>query len=389
MYPTLSDLIQDIFGLSLPLPIQTFGLMLAISFICAAYTLSKELQRKENQGLLKPLTVSYITGAPATFSDYLSAGLFGFIIGFKIIYAALDYSAFVENPQQLILSLEGNWFAGVVLAAAMIGYRYYESKKQLLPEPVTKQEQIHPYQLIGNITMIAAIAGILGAKIFHNLENLHEFERDPWDAIFSFSGLTFYGGLICAAFAVLYFTNKKGIPPLVMCDATAAGLMLAYGTGRLGCHLSGDGDWGIVNDNPKPGWLSWAPDWLWSYSYPHNVVGEGVPIPGCEGKHCFELIPPVYPTPFYEAIVCILLFFLLWSVRKKFTVPGVFFCTYLILNGIERYIIEHIRVNNVLDFVLFKATQAEFISVALIIAGIGGIIYLKMNSKEKPVNLQQ
>lgn len=385
MYPTLSSLLQDLFGFSIPLPIQTFGLMLALSFLCGAYTVSRELRRKEQQGLLKPINVKYLKGKPASFFDYVSAGLFGFIFGFKIIYAALNYSAFVENPQTLMLSMQGNWIAGIALAAVAIYYRYYESKKQSLPEPLMQEEVVHPYQLLGNITMIAALVGILGAKVFHNLENLDDFYRDPWDAIFSFSGLTFYGGLICAGIAVLRYTSKKGIPNLIMCDASACCMMLSYGVGRLGCQLSGDGDWGIINTASKPSWLNWAPDWIWSYSYPHNVVGEGVPIPGCVGKHCFELIPQVFPTPLYEAVACILLFFFLWSIRKRFSTAGVFSCVYLILNGIERFTVEHIRVNNILNFGFFKATQAEFISLSLVIVGVLGIIYLKYFRKESKI----
>ena len=97
----------------------------------------------------------------------------------------------------------------------------------------------------------------------------------------------------------------------MMCDVAAPGLMLSYGIGRIGCHLSGDGDWGIENVLSKPNWFIF-PDWMWAYTYPHNVIGEGVHIEGCVGKHCSELIPPVFPTPFYEAVACFILFFVLF-----------------------------------------------------------------------------
>ena len=71
------------------------------------------------------------------------------------------------------------------------------------------EQLFHPYQHVGNMTMIAAIAGLLGAKIFHNLENLDSFFRNPIDSLISFSGLTMYGGLICGSIAVLYYAHKQ------------------------------------------------------------------------------------------------------------------------------------------------------------------------------------
>lgn len=234
---------------------------------------------------------------------------------------------------------------------------------------------VHPFQLVSNITIIAAVSGIIGAKIFHNLENLHEFREHPLEALVSFSGLTMYGGLIAGTIAVMRYGSRNGMPPLVLADATAPGLMLAYGTGRLGCQISGDGDWGIVNIHPKPDWLSWLPDWFWAYDYPHNVISAGVPIPGCEGKHCMVLPETVFPTPLYEALACILLFFVLWRFRKKLVRTGQLFFLYLIFNGVERFLIEKIRVNNKFDFLGMTVTQAEVIASALIITGIAGYIY--------------
>lgn len=375
MYPSISDLLRDVFGWAPPLPIQTFGFFLAMSFLFGAYTVVLELKRKEKQGLLKPSKISFYKGKPATIGEYISAGLFGFVVGFKLLYAAFNYTLFSEDPQSVMLSFQGNWPAGIVLAIASIYYRYYEDKKERLDPPLLVEEVVHPFQYMSNITMLAAIVGILGSKLFHMLENTDAFIRDPLEAIFSFSGLTFYGGFICAGIAVLVYASRRGIPPIHMFDATAPCMMLSYGIGRIGCQLAGDGDWGIINTAPKPGWLSWAPDWVWSYGYPHNVVGEGLRIPGCEGRHCFELVPPVFPTPLYEAVACILLFFFLWSIRKKINTAGILTSIFLILNGIERFLIEHIRVNNMLDFGFFKATQAEVISMSLIIAGIAGLVY--------------
>ncbi|MBL7927719.1 MAG: prolipoprotein diacylglyceryl transferase [Bacteroidia bacterium] len=383
MYPTLTDLLHDLLGFTLPLPIQTFGLFLVLSFAAAAYTLKLELKRMQHLGILKSQQVTVELNKPATGFDYFSATLFGFFIGYKILYALLNYADFAADPAALILSKEGNLWLGIFCAAIGFYLRFRESKADELKGIETKNMEVNPYQHVGNITMLAALVGVLGAKLFHILENLGDFIAHPIDSIFSFSGLTFYGGLICAGATVLYYANKKGIAPWRMFDATAPGLMLAYGVGRMGCHLSGDGDWGIVNLMPKPTWLAWAPDWLWAYGYPHNVVGDGVRMPDCEGPHCFELIPPVFPTPFYEFIMCCTLFFVLWCLRKHFKLVGVLTGVYLILNGAERFLIEHIRVNNMLDFGFFSATQAEVISFALMISGLVIIAYMVLVRKEK------
>ena len=379
MYPTISDFLLDFFGLNLPLPIQTFGFMLAISFFLAAYTLKLELLRKEKSGLLNYHVVTTVQGKPASIVDISSSALTGFIIGFKLIFIILNYSDFVNDTQGVLLSSKGNLLGGIVVAALMAFMRYREGEKNRLPEVKVVQENVWPHQIVMNITFTAAIAGIIGAKLFHNLENWDELMANPIEALLSFSGLTMYGGLIFGTVAVIYMTKKYGIAPLHIADAAAPGIMLAYGTGRLGCQLSGDGDWGIVNLAPKPEWMSFLPDWFWSYSYPHNVISSGVPMEGCFGRHCMILPQPVFPTPLYEAIICIALFFVLWSVRKKLSLPGTVFSLYLLLNGIERFSIEQIRVNNKFMFLGMNLTQAEIIASCLILLGATGLIVFSKN----------
>lgn len=377
MYPTLSFLLKDLFGWDIALPIQTFGLMMGLSFLLAAYVLMIELRRKEMQGLIEPTTITYTKGLPVSASDLITSFIIGFLVGFKVLEGFFHYADVVDNPQEFLLSGRGNLVGGIVVATAFVYFKYREKEKQKLAEPVTVNETIFPHQLITNITFIAAISGILGAKTFHQLENIDDFMQDPIGSIFSFSGLTYYGGLICAAIAVLWYANKIKVKPLLMCDAAAPALMLSYATGRLGCHLSGDGDWGIVNAAPKPSSLNFLPDWMWAYGYPHNVLNEGEKIIGCQGRFCHELVPPVFPTPFYEVIMCLVLFAFLWSIRKKITIPGVLFCTYLIVNGIERFFIEQIRVNTQYHILGKAITQAELISIALIMVGAAGIFLLR------------
>jgi prolipoprotein diacylglyceryltransferase len=205
------------------------------------------------------------------------------------------------------------------------------------------------------------------------MEHWNEFVSDPVGALLSFSGLTFYGGLIFGAIAVLYYANKLGVRYYHMIDAAAPGLILAYAVGRGGCQLSGDGDWGIVNTSPKPGWLSFLPDWMWSFKYPHNVINEGIPIPGCEGRFCMELPEAVFPTPFYEIIMASIIFIILWNIRKRITVPGMLFSIYLVLNGLERFLIEEIRVNRHYNVLRLSLSQAQIIALLLMICGIAGI----------------
>ncbi len=375
MYPTISDLFRDLFGFAIPLPIQTFGFFVALSVLAAAYFLSLELKRRENEGGIKSTSQKVLKGAPISTTDIIVATLFGFILGYKVLFILMDYSKFIENPQTFILSVEGSIIGGILGAALSVFLKYKEINKGKLAEPVWVEEEVHPYQLVGNIAMIAAFTGLLGAKIFHNLENMDQFINDPVGSLLSFSGLTFYGGLIFGAIAVIYYARKNGIPTLQMIDATAPSLMLSYGLGRIGCHLSGDGDWGIPNLASKPNWLNFLPDWIWAYSYPHNVINEGIPIPNCIGKHCMMLPQPVFPTAFYEVIASILLFMLLWSLRKKITKGGVLFSLYLLLNGMERLLIEQIRVNTKYHIYGHEITQAEIISSILIIVGGIGIVY--------------
>ena len=380
MYPSIYYAVKDLFGLDLPFlkMIQSFGFFVALSFLVCAYFWTLELKRKENEGLISSTVIKILIGAKATIAELISSGIIGFLLGYKIIFIILNFSAFTENTQGFLLSMKGNLPGGIFVAALSVYLKYREKEKTKLEKPVLVEEVMHPYQHVGNMTLIAAFAGLLGAKIFHNLENWDDFIADPIGALLSFSGLTMYGGLIVASSALIYYGRKNKITITHLIDSAAPVLMIGYAIGRIGCHVAGDGDWGIDNIAPKPTWLNWLPDWMWSYDYPHNVNSVGVPMANClDLKYCNHLVPPVFPTPFYETIMCIGLFFVLWNIRKRITTPGMLFSVYLIFNGVERFFIEKIRINTLYHVNGFAFTQAELISTLLFIIGLAGISFFK------------
>jgi phosphatidylglycerol:prolipoprotein diacylglycerol transferase len=368
MYPNLYYAFKDLFGIELSglKLVNSFGFFVALSFILSAWILTIELRRKQQQGLLQFTEEKIMIGQPAGLTELIVNGLLGFVFGYKLIGAFTIPDA-LNDPQAFILSSNGNFLTGMIVALIFGGLKWWEKKKEQLEKPEERIVRIWPQDRVGDIVIYAALFGFLGAKIFHNLENWNEFAKDPIGSLISFSGLTFYGGLICAGIAILWYAHKNRISIIHLLDSMATTMMFAYAFGRIGCMVSGDGDWGIVNNQPKP--FSWLPDILWAYKFPHNVIGEGVAIPGCVGQFCNELPLPVYPTPLYEIIICFFLFGVLWFLRNKIKVPGKLFSLYMIFNGLERFFIEKIRVNTKYDFV-FNPTQAELISFALILGGI-------------------
>jgi len=391
MYPNFYYIFQDWFGLEIDglKLINSFGFFVAMSFILANYIMTKELKRKFNDGVLgKKQFITILKGKAFSVSDYVTAAITGFIIGYKFLPVLIDFSVVNNDPQSYILSAKGDLMYGLLVMLAFLGFNYWQDKKQRLPEVVKEQKQIDPSYHMGAITMAAFIGGIFGAKLFHILENMSQFYANPMDSILSFSGLTYYGGLIVGAASVLFVAHKRGIPVLHMLDVGGPAMMLAYGTGRIGCHVSGDGDWGIVNELPKPKWMNLLPDWMWAYNYPNNVNKVCNPFTetdpryleniNCDFNETPYLIANVFPTPLYEAIACTILFFILWMLRKRLKYAGILFGIYLILNGLERFLIEKIRVNNNMDN--FNMTQAEIISFSLMLLGTLLIVF-SLNKK--------
>ena len=384
MYPNLYYAFKDLFGVEWTFLrfVNSFGFFVAIAFIIAAVVLANELKRKSKQGLFQPTEMQVMVGQPASMLDLGLNFLLGFVLGYKIVALFILDSSATEDPQAFIFSGMGSWPAGIGLGLLFAWLKWWEKNKQKLAKPEKRTVRIWPHDRVGELTIIALVFGLLGAKLFDIFENWSDFLKHPSDYIFSAKGLTFYGGLICAGLAIWWYAKKHKIGFWHLNDALGTTMMLAYAVGRIGCQVSGDGDWGIVNNNPKP--FSWLPDWMWAYKYPHNVNEMGIKIPGCEGKFCNELPEAVYPTPLYEIVACFILFFILWSLRKRLKVPGTLFALYLMLNGIERFFIEKIRVNTRIDLFGFQPTQAEVISSLLFLSGLTIWIILSQRAKKTP-----
>lgn len=359
MYPDFQYVFQSLFNSDAPAflaYIKTFGFFVAIAFLVAAWILTRELKRKEGLGLLSPTLLPI-----AKAKKFIKKGE-------------------VDNTAN-----------GVV--------------------------RVYPHQRVSEIVFIALIGGLIGAKIFNALESWNEFVADPIGSLFSGSGLTFYGGLILATVLIYLYCRKHKIGVAHFCDAIAPALMLAYGIGRLGCHFSGDGDWGVFNSayisapngsiklasagdfqqavtNASTYFInnfksvesvpsihavapSGLPTWLFAMNFQHNVNNEGIMIDGCTGNYCHMLPVPVFPTSFYEAVICIFLFGVLWMSRKGFKVPLKLFGLYLTLNGLERFFIEKMKVNYKYDWGFLHPAQSEIISIILVVAGAAILLFYK------------
>jgi phosphatidylglycerol:prolipoprotein diacylglycerol transferase len=248
---------------------------------------------------------------------------------------------------------------GIIVAIAVVVstsvatqlVRKYEELGKLPPRSHT---------FVTDLVLVSTLAGIVGARVFDILDNLDRFVANPISMIFTRAGFSIYGGLCFGIVAGVIFVKRRSVPVIPMLDATAPAMMLGYGIGRLGCQLAGDGDWGIAaNILLKPSWL---PDWLWAQTYDGNIAGVIISRPG------------VYPTPIYEFMMALAIFWVLWRLRLHENRAGYLFSTYLLLAGFERLLIEKIRINTRYDVFGAHVTQAEAISFLLVIAGLVGVL---------------
>lgn len=222
--------------------------------------------------------------------------------------------------------------------------------------------------LAASITMVALVFGIIGAKLFHLFEYWSEFLVNPVAMAFSSSGLTWYGGFLLAVVASLVYMKWKKVRFLDIADLTAPSLAIGYGIARIGCHLAGDGDYGIATDLP----------WKVSYEYGTSPTAYALdPITGTR-------IPTewVHPTPVYELIAAILLFAFLYWRRKKSHPLGNQFGWFLLLHSLSRFLVEFIRINPRL---ISGFSEAQLISIPLIVWGAYLILRRSNEQAGKPL----
>ncbi len=239
------------------------------------------------------------------------------------------------------------------------------------------------------VTILAVIFGISGAKLLYLIEEWSYFVRDPIGMAFSPGGLTWYGGFILGLIAVSIYVWRKKVPILQFLDALGIALILAYGVGRIGCQLSGDGDYGYPTRLPwgtiyaqgtaKPmfaleGYFQAHPDEakIWQYDS-LKVIPGGVDRLGMRFSR-FDAVTPLHPAPVYELLLGILGYVLMIRLRKRNDPDGVLFMEYLILASVFRFSVEFLRLNPRL---LFGLSEAQLISIPLVAAGIAGIVILK------------
>ena len=152
------------------------------------------------------------------------------------------------SPQAYIFSAEGRYCRGISTGILLAGLKWWEKNKQKLKEPEQRSIRIWPHDRVGDIVIISLGIWYFGRqaylitwKIGMILFNI------PIERIFSAGGLTFYGGLIAAGMAICVYAAKKGIKLIHLIDSITIAMLIAYAVGRIGCQVSGDGDWGIYN----------------------------------------------------------------------------------------------------------------------------------------------
>jgi phosphatidylglycerol---prolipoprotein diacylglyceryl transferase len=203
-----------------------------------------------------------------------------------------------------------------------------------------------------SIVAVSTVAGILGAKLWHVLETPHQLFTHPADLLFDRAGFAWYGGLIVGILALLWQARVYKLGALQMLDLSAPAAAVGYGVGRLGCLISGDGDYG------KPTKLPWG------MSFPNGLV---------------PTFQKVHPTPIYELLGALFIAWILWrrGSPEKPRPLGQITGEYLILSGVARFLVEFIRIN---PRILWGLTNAQFASLGTIAFGIGLVVFARAHA---------
>ena len=184
----------------------------------------------------------------------------------------------------------------------------------------------------------ALVGGIVGARVYYLIQNYGDVKHDLVGNIFSGSGLVWYGGLLGGTVAIVLWARWRGFLGLALLDLAGPALALGYAVGRIGCQVSGDGDYGIHSGVP------------WAMAYPKGEV---------------PTTTEVHPTPIYETLAMGLVAWFLWRLRDRVR-PGALFALYLVLAGAERFLVEFIRRNKE---VVAGLTAPQLESLGLLVVG--------------------
>src|ERR1700676_1275162 len=225
-----------------------------------------------------------------------------------------------------------------MLVAAYVLQADFDRRRSQLASISARSEKDEGFLIIG----IAGLAGLIGARLYHVLESPHEFFADPWPQLFSRYGFAWFGGFLGGFIALVILARWAKIPILEFLDICSPAACVGYAIGRIGCLLSGDGDYGIPTSLP------------WGMSFPNGLV---------------PTTQRVHPTPLYEFFIWLAIAAFLWHLGTKSLrgpkAKGELFCNYLILTGIARFLIEIIRINPRSFFGMSNAQAASVVSILL------------------------
>ncbi|HYL57473.1 MAG TPA: prolipoprotein diacylglyceryl transferase [Candidatus Acidoferrales bacterium] len=222
-----------------------------------------------------------------------------------------------------------------------------------------------------SIVIAAAVAGIAGSRLYAILDDLPAYLADPKSMIFSGSGFVFYGGMIGGVIGAYLVSRWYRISFGVTIDMCAPALAIGQAIGRIGCLLSGDGDWGLPSTMP------------WAMAFPRAIVGWNAETVLKLDDH-YQLVSGffpgvrVHPAPIYETILYLGVFYLLWSMRKTSHPPGRLIYWYMVLAGAARFVVEFVRIN---PRVFGPLSEAQLIAIAMMI--VGGVALMLTAEKDK------
>jgi phosphatidylglycerol---prolipoprotein diacylglyceryl transferase len=216
-----------------------------------------------------------------------------------------------------------------------------------------------PSDYASSIVVWAAIVGIACARLLDIFNNFSAYMANPISMIFSGSGFVWYGGMLGGILGVYLVSRYYRLPWLQTADMCAPALAIGQAIGRIGCQLSGDGDWGLPSTLP------------WAMSYPRAIVGwnsETVLKLDDHWRLVSGYFPGVrvHPAPVYETLLYLGVFAILWSLRTRVHPAGRLLYLYFMLAGAARFMVEFVRIN---PRVFLMFSEAQIIAVGMILFG--------------------